>query len=93
MTAGTTSTYTPTSESCKTAVANYLLDTQGDWVDGDSLREVGGTAATRRVRELRAEGWSIRHRRNPEATLHFQYRLTRVPNKKVRSQYRTAASA
>lgn len=85
-------TYMPTNATTKTAVANLLLDTQGDWVDGQYFYEVGGVAATRRIRQLRADGWSIRHRRNPDSPVHFQYRLTRVPNKQIRAQYRTETS-
>jgi hypothetical protein len=91
MTAATA--YVPTNDTTKTAVANLLLDGPGEWINGDSFYEVGGTAATRRIRQLRAEGWAIRHRRNPDAPLHFQYKLSRVPNKGIRSQYRTAVSA
>lgn len=93
MTAVNTSAYTATNSTTKTAVANLLLDYQGEWINGTSFYEVGGVAATRRIRQLRTEGWQIRHRRNPESPLHFQYKLSRVPNKAVRSQYRTAVSA
>lgn len=93
MTAATLSAYEPTNATTKTAVANLLLDHQGEWISGASFYEAGGIAATRRIRQLRADGWQIRHRRNPEAPLHFQYRLSRVPNKTVRAQYRTAVSA
>lgn len=88
-----TTDYTPTKSTTKNAVANLLLDTQGEWVNGASFYEVAGTAATRRIRALRSEGWQIRHRRNPEAPLHFQYKLSRVPNKTVRAKYRTVASS
>lgn len=89
----TTTAYLPTDGTTKTAVANLLLDHQGDWINASDFILTAGPAATRRIRQLRADGWAIRLRRNPESPLSFQYRLGRVPNKQVRSQYRMAVSA
>jgi DNA-binding HxlR family transcriptional regulator len=69
------------STTIKAAVAQTLVGNAKTWVS------IPDPTATRRLRELRSEGWSIRTRRNPEMPTTFEYMLTRVPNKKVVAQY------
>lgn len=71
----------------KAAVAQTLVGNAKSWIDTATITEVGGPGGTRRLRELRSEGWSIRTRRNPETPSTFQFMLTRVPAKKVVAQY------
>lgn len=69
------------STTIKSAVAQTLVGNAKNWVS------ITDPTATRRLRELRSEGWSIKARRNPEAPTQFQYMLTRVPAKKTVAQY------
>lgn len=71
----------------KGAVAQLLVETAKTWIASSTVQIVGGPGGTRRLRELRSEGWSIKTRRNPENPTTFQHMLTRVPNKKVVAQY------
>lgn len=71
----------------KGAVAQLLVENAKTWIDSVEFRVVGGLAGDRRLRELRAEGWSIKTRRNPEQPTSFQHQLTRVPAKAVRAAY------
>jgi hypothetical protein len=65
----------------KAAVAQTLVSNVKNWIS------VPDATAPRRLRELRSEGWSIKTRRNPTQPTSFQYMLTRVPAKRVVSQY------
>lgn len=69
------------STTIKAAVAQTLVGNVKNWVS------IPDPTATRRLRELRSEGWSIKARRNPTTPTSFQYMLTRVPAKKVVAQY------
>lgn len=71
----------------KAAVAQTLVSNAKNWIDTHTINTVGGPGGTRRLRELRSEGWSIRTRRNPATPTQFQFMLTRVPAKKVIAQY------
>lgn len=71
----------------KGRVAEYLVENAKTWIDSAIFTEVGGLNGTRRLRELRAEGWSIKTRRNPESPTNFQHMLSKVPAKKVIAQY------
>ena len=71
----------------KAAVAQTLVGNPKTWINTSTINEIGGPGGTRRVRELRAEGWSIKTRRNPDAPTTFQFMLSRVPAKKVVAQY------
>lgn len=69
------------STTIKATVAQTLVGNAKNWVS------INNPTATRRLRELRSEGWSIRTRRNPQQPTQFEYMLTRVPAKKVVAQY------
>jgi hypothetical protein len=83
--------YEPVRNTRKTAVANYLLEHEGEWIDAATFNDVGGRAGDRRMRELRQDGWKIETRR--VAGNSYQHRLAKAPAKKVQSQYRTVAKA
>ncbi len=68
----------------KAAVANLLVSNAKTWVGTPEIVSVGGAQGTRRLRELRSEGWSIATKR--EGRNHF-YKLSRVPAKKTLAQY------
>lgn len=68
----------------KSRVAQHLVSNPKVWLDTNTIREVGGASGTRRLRDLRAEGWSIKSQRDGTS---FQYMLTKVPAKKVVAQY------
>lgn len=71
----------------KSAVAQHLVRNPKTWVDANTINSIGGADGTRRLRELRAEGWSIKSRRNPQMPTTFEYQLSRVPAKKTVAQY------
>lgn len=82
--------YTPTRDTSKAAVANYLLDHVGQWIDTATFETVGGVSGTRRMRELRENGWAISSRRAPGGTTR-QHRLTKAPTKAIQARFRTVA--
>lgn len=47
------------------------------WISSDEIREIGGTSALRRLRELRADGYEIATRRQDGT---YQYRMTARPS-------------
>ena len=62
----------------KALVLDYLTTRRNAWVNGYDLQtpEVGGSEATRRLRELRDEGFNIVKRRHPgEGRDSYQYML------------------
>lgn len=73
--------YEPKRESAKSRVLMYLRDHLGEWVDARVLtdEEVGGFAGTRRMRELRDEGFPIETRLKPDTQTTWQHRLVRDP--------------
>jgi hypothetical protein len=73
----------PEPGTAKGTVLDFLRMRRGDWVDGHLLiaPETGGVNGTRRVRELRAEGYSIEDRPKPEHPTQHQYRLAPEPGK------------
>lgn len=71
----------PGLNTAKGRVLALLRDNQGRWVPKDDLRSVGGDNGDRRLRELRAEGWPIQMRRDPEhPDGTWQYMLTGEPS-------------
>ena len=52
----------------KQQVLRYLQVRPNQWVDGPELsnEKVGGSEGVRRLRELRADGWSIETRKHPD---------------------------
>lgn len=69
----------PKRGSRKSLVLEALRSAGGDgWVDGTALEtpEVGGSQGTRRLRELRADGWAIEARPHPTSDTAWQYRLS-----------------
>ena len=70
--------------SVKSDVANLFVNRPKTWIGTDEVRELGGESATRMLRELRAEGWSIKTRRGETG---FQYQLTRPPAKAKVAKY------
>lgn len=70
--------YEPKRETAKARVLDYLRARVLMWVDAPELTtpEVGGFAGTRRLRELRDDGWPIETRPKPGATNLWQHRLT-----------------
>lgn len=76
-----------TASTYKGTIAKHLVENQKQWIDSSVFTQIGGLNGDRRLRELRAEGWSIKSRRNPESPRNFQYTLTRVPAKRVVAQY------
>lgn len=69
----------------KSKVARFLAANPKTWLSTTDIRSFGGDTATRRLRELRSEGWNIKT--GQTETGEYQYKLTRVPAKKVLSQY------
>jgi hypothetical protein len=69
--------YEPYLETAKGRVLDYLHSRANNWVDAVELttEEVGGFAGTRRLRELREEGWEIETRPSPGAPNVWQHRL------------------
>lgn len=67
----------PDPDSAKGRVLSYLRERLDQWVDAPELTEesVGGFAGTRRMRELRDEGWPIETRPSPTAPHLWQHRL------------------
>ncbi len=58
------------------------LQRADDWVDGTVLAtaEVGGSEGLKRLRELRADGYTIAKRKHPDPERNiFQYRLVALP--------------
>lgn len=68
----------PKRGSRKSLVLEALRSADGEWVDGTSLEtpEVGGSQGTRRLRELRSDGWAIEARPHPTSATAWQYRLS-----------------
>lgn len=83
--------YTPTNDSAKTAVANYLLDHVGEWIDTATF-EALGVSGSRRMRELRENGWSIKSRNAP-GTRTRQHQLAKAPAKAIQVRYRATSKA
>lgn len=69
--------YEPHRDTAKGRVLAYLREHAGQWVDAPDLTtpEVGGFAGTRRLRELRDDGWPIETRPKPGETNLWQHRL------------------
>ena len=62
----------------KDQVLEALSQARGRWVDGPDLanERVGGSEGHRRLRELRADGYTIEQRRHPDPDRDiWQYRL------------------
>lgn len=69
----------------KSRLAQFLVANAKTPITTSTLNTVAGSAeGTRRIRELRAEGWPINVTREGRS---FYYTLTRVPAKKVIAQY------
>lgn len=68
---------TPEVGTRKAQVLEALKRADGGWVDGVELEtdEIGGAQGTRRLRELRQDGWDIEARPHPESRTAWQYRL------------------
>ena len=69
------------SETRKEQVLRRLREADGAWVDGTELAtvEIGGSEGLKRLRELRADGYQITERGNPDhVRASWQYRLTRA---------------
>jgi len=65
----------PRRPNAKTSRARVLaLLERGGWVRTATINDVGGSEGTRRLRELRRDGWTIERRRDPESN-QWQYRL------------------
>lgn len=69
--------YEPKRDTAKGRVLVYLQARIGQWVDAPELttEAVGGFAGTRRLRELREQGWPIDTRPKPGAENTWQHRL------------------
>ena len=69
--------YEPKRDTAKARVLEYLRARPRMWVDAPELTspEVGGFAGTRRLRELRDDGWPIETQPKPGATNTWQHRL------------------
>lgn len=67
--------YEPKRGTSRAAVLALLKERRGEWIDAPDFCEVGGFAATRRLRELRASGWPIETRRKPGSGTTWQHRL------------------
>jgi hypothetical protein len=69
--------YEPKRETAKGKVLAYLRERMLMWVDAPALTapEVGGFAGTRRLRELRDDGYPIETRLKPGTTNTWQHRL------------------
>jgi hypothetical protein len=76
--------YEPYRGTAKERVLGYLAEHMGQWVDAPDLTApgIGGFAGTRRLRELRDEGYLIETRRKPEESNTWQHRLL-VPQNSV----------
>jgi len=62
----------------KQKVLELLQKYRNQWVDGPEIQHpaVGGSEGTRRLRELRAEGYNIEKRHHPDhVRAIFQYRI------------------
>lgn len=83
----TTATKTPTNKKRKTLTISkinttvtskqrvYNLLKSGKWIDRFAIENVGGIGGMRRLRELRADGYTITKRAHPDYLHEFQYRL------------------
>lgn len=69
--------YEPKRESAKGRVLAHLRVHQDQWVEAVLLTapDIGGFAGTRRLRELRDDGWPIETRPKPGTTNVWQHRL------------------
>ena len=69
--------YEPKADTAKGRVLGYLRERMDQWVDAPVLTsdDVGGFAGTRRLRELREDGWLIETRPKPGGTNTWQHRL------------------
>jgi hypothetical protein len=64
---------------------SYLVDHQGTPINTATINQVAGSSeGTRRLRELRSEGFSIKAQNEGRT---WFYTLTRKPAKKLVSQY------
>lgn len=72
--------YEPKRGTAKAKVLGYLRERTGQWVDAPDLTvpEVGGFAGTRRLRELREDGWPIETRPKPGDSNTWQHRLVQA---------------
>jgi len=66
----------------KERVLGYLAERMGEWVDAPDLTApgIGGFAGTRRLRELRDDGYLIETRRKPGEGNTWQHRLLEPQN-------------
>lgn len=74
--------YEPKLKTAKGRVAQMLLDNLGQWIDAPrfTVKEIGGFAGTRRLRELReAHGWNIETREKHDGSNTWQHRLAELP--------------
>jgi len=73
--------YEPKRGTAKGRVLFYLREHLGEWVDAPAFHqpEVGGFAGTRRLRELREDGWPIETRPKPGSENTWQHRLIEDP--------------
>lgn len=69
--------YEPKRGTAKARVLDLLRAHLGQWVDAPAFTapEVGGFAGTRRLRELREDGWPIETRPKPDDSNTWQHRL------------------